>query len=374
MFHNFTFFISPIRPYMVKMIVPFCDWLYVNKAESIKKRESSCPTPVFAELTQQHHRRCLSPHSFGAVTEELTCVFKKQLQSQRIRRPTETSRASQRQETYKMATGGIVCPFEYPEGAKEQRKEKIREKTLRGNKDILFYDTDAEGEKCSLMLCSIRVREWLNAIQQKYPELKEARENDKIILKCKESTITLYPTVTVVVTGELMESFERHFPEMKRMALTPSLLEALAKLDINSTGSRHFEYSEGSTDKQKERVREETLRNNKDTLHHDTHLMGEICNLKFYSTHVIEWLNAMKKQYPAFEEIQTDRVQNLKSDIGTITSYPKVTVVVEGQLIERFEEDFPQMRQRALPNEEGLPDEPEGEGTLPTPPNPTDDE
>ncbi|XP_037609939.1 uncharacterized protein LOC119478922 isoform X2 [Sebastes umbrosus] len=251
-----------------------------------------------------------------------------------------------------MAAGGNARPFEYPEGANENQKERIRVKTLRGKKDTLFYDTDAEGEKCNLMLCSNLVREWLNAMKEQYPELEEERQGDTIVLKCKEGTITLKPTVTVVVTGELMDSFEEDFQKMKRMALPPSLLEGMAELGINNTGvkSRPFEYPQGSTDEQKKRFRKETLRNNKDTLRHDTNAKGKICNLTFYSTHAIEWLNAMKKQYPEFEEKQQDSAVSLKSDRGTITSYPTVTVLVRGQiLMDSFKRHFPAMKQMALP-------------------------
>ncbi|KAL7372843.1 hypothetical protein ABVT39_023089 [Epinephelus coioides] len=113
--------------------------------------------------------------------------------------------------------------------------------------------------------------------------------------------------------------------------------------------ARAFDY--GRT-RDRAAFREKTLRVNQDTLYYHTGADDQTCSLMYFSTRLIEWLDTLKQQYPELQETQQDGKIILQSKEGesTITLDPSVKVQVRGNvLMERFEEDFPQMAQAVRP-------------------------
>lgn len=95
---------------------------------------------------------------------------------------------------------------------------------------------------------------------------------------------------------------------------------------------------------------DKTVRNNKDKLYYNTRERIKYC-LLFGSIKADEWIGEMKKQYKTdFEEIRDDNGIRLKfkSGNGTISIYPFVKVVVHGKIIDKFEDDFDEMRNSVL--------------------------
>lgn len=125
-----------------------------------------------------------------------------------------------------------AVPFEYKPGWTEEKKKRFRDKTRRGNKDKL-YDNIQRDRRCDLSFYSTHVREWVRAMRERYPELQETQNDDKILLKSKDGTIILYTGVTVVVYGKIMERFDRDFDEMRENALD-NLAKGIAAIDLNN--------------------------------------------------------------------------------------------------------------------------------------------
>ena len=116
-------------------------------------------------------------------------------------------------------------------------KDKNIEKTLHGNKDTA-YQHDSNYVPFGITFYSTRVREWLAAMKEKYPELNEVTTDNQIRLKSpikNGGTITLYPSVTVVVHGkDLRKRFLEDFEEMKRQALQDDLQAAMEHLVLEN--------------------------------------------------------------------------------------------------------------------------------------------
>lgn len=127
--------------------------------------------------------------------------------------------------------------FKYPEGCTKAKKKKTREKTLRTNQDTLYYD-ERKGVKFNLIFMSSLVREWHDAMRNKYPEFEETQQDNLIKLKSKDTggTITMYPTVKVLVHGkQMMEMFEKDFQPMKQTAEANTLQEQMGALAIGNS-------------------------------------------------------------------------------------------------------------------------------------------
>lgn len=125
--------------------------------------------------------------------------------------------------------------FKYPEGCTNAKKIRTREKTLRTNQDTLYYD-ERKGVKFNLIFMSSLVREWHDAMRNRYPELEETQQDNLIKLKSKDGTIIMYPTVKVMVHGKQMkEMFEKDFQLMKQTAKANTLPEQMGALDIGNS-------------------------------------------------------------------------------------------------------------------------------------------
>lgn len=134
--------------------------------------------------------------------------------------------------------------------------------------------------------------------------------------------------------------------------------------------ARSFKYPEECNEVD---IREQTLSANPDTLYYDKRKC-EKYNLIFKSQYPLsDWQNVIKIKYPNLEESQ-ETVVRLKSVDGTISIYSRGgKIVVHGQkLREQFEQDFEEMVESCMTaimenleinNEEGSPDQPEGEDT-----------
>lgn len=216
--------------------------------------------------------------------------------------------------------------IQYTQGVSEEKRKEYRSKLLHGNKDFLFHD------ERNLVFYSTLVREWLGVIKRTYPELES-----------EEGTITFKSSVKVLVHGRaLRDTFERDFEEMKKNAQTQFL----------ETTPQHKEHERPAPPERclarlSKKNRKMILQANKDFLFHDKR-NGEKFNLVFCSTLVREWLDVMKRKYPNLRETQQDNLIKLKSKEGTISFYCSVEVLVEGEeLMERFEEGFEEMKQKA---------------------------
>jgi len=132
-----------------------------------------------------------------------------------------------------------ALPFEYPNGATRGLRKRFKDRTLRGNEDILYYDNHDSGEKANLIFFTTNLREWQNAMETQYVELQESQTDSQILLSSeKYGTISLYRIGKVVVMGRtLMRRFEYDFPEMRQRTQRTNPLPEMAALNINNEDS-----------------------------------------------------------------------------------------------------------------------------------------
>lgn len=69
--------------------------------------------------------------------------------------------------------------LKYPDGCSDEKRHKIKDKTLRANKDTLFCD-ERRGERYALSFYSTMVREWIGTMKTTYPNLEEKKHTDRI--------------------------------------------------------------------------------------------------------------------------------------------------------------------------------------------------
>lgn len=129
--------------------------------------------------------------------------------------------------------------FNYDEGLSDNGKKMFREKTVRVNQDKLYYD-EREGKKWDLQFGSSLVEDWLKVMRKKYPNLQEIKQDGQIRLKSKEGdgTISLYPYVRVLVRGQIMETFERDFQEMRQEVQDGALTARMGGMTLTNDGGR----------------------------------------------------------------------------------------------------------------------------------------
>lgn len=113
-----------------------------------------------------------------------------------------------------------AVPFKFTKDT-DAKKEEEKDKTLRTNRDRLYYD-ERQGEQYDLIFSSTMVREWMKVVKEKYPEFQEIKDDNGVRLKSKDKkgTITFHPFVKVLVHGQtLRDEFDRDFREMRQKVL-----------------------------------------------------------------------------------------------------------------------------------------------------------
>lgn len=124
--------------------------------------------------------------------------------------------------------------FNYEEGCSDDKKRDFRERTVRNNRDRLYFD-ERGGQRYDLQFGSTLVREWQDVLKSKYSKFREVQDDTQIRLRSMDGTgtITLYPFVRVLVHGQIMEGFERDFPQMKQAAQGNNLTAQMERVALN---------------------------------------------------------------------------------------------------------------------------------------------
>lgn len=115
--------------------------------------------------------------------------------------------------------------FNYPQEINDEDKKIFKEKTLRRNPDILYFDTKKNNSRCNLIFFTNFLHHWKAAIINQYPGTIEVPLPDKVDLKlsgANKGNVNIYPNGKFVIQGTESNfvEFENRFDTLRLIAET----------------------------------------------------------------------------------------------------------------------------------------------------------